>query len=124
MVMSKNRIYFNHLEMSLGRFSKDSKQPSRDPDVIWHCREYWNGDSKDGHLINGDGYHYFEMKGNGYILRALEFYETEDGEEKSTELPELVGLNWFQFFGFEDDEILEGIAAHEFFHVESLLKKT
>jgi hypothetical protein len=62
------------------------------------------------------------MRGNGNIVRAYEYYETDDGEERSTELPELVGLNWFTFFGFEDDEILEMIPPHEFFHLETLLK--
>jgi hypothetical protein len=97
--------------------------PVRRPDEVWHCREYWTGDSRDGQYTNGDGYHYFEMKGSGIITKALEYYETEDGEERSTEVPELVGINWFQFFGFEDDELLEDVPEHEFAYIEGLLKK-
>lgn len=89
-------------------------------DQIWYCREYWCGDSKDGQYVNGDGYHYFEMTGDGKILKAFEYYETDDGEEKATELPELVGLNWFGYFGFEDDEILEAVPFHEFNYIEEL----
>ena len=78
--------------------------------------------NRDGQYANGDGYHYFEMKGQGLIIKAIEFYETDDGEEHTTEVPELVGLNWFGFFGFEDDEILEAVSPHEFSYIESLLK--
>ena len=98
-------------------------KPSRDAQEVWHCREYWSGDSRDGQYCNGDGYHYFEMKGDGIIMKAFEYYETDDGEEKTTELPELVGINWFQFFGFEDDELLETVPEHEFTYVEQLIKK-
>lgn len=100
-----------------------TRQKTRKPDEIWYCREYWCGDSRDGQYTNGDGYHYFEMKGDGSILRALEYYETDDGEEHCTELPELVGINWFSFFGFEDDELLEVVPEHEFNYVEQIAKK-
>ena len=93
------------------------------PQEIWHCREYWVGDSRDGQYTNGDGYNYFQMKGEGQILRAIEYYETDDGEEKSTPLPELEGNNWFEVYGFEDDEILEPVSEHDFVSVEMLLKQ-
>lgn len=98
----------------------DKKEPRtvRPPDSIWHCREPWYGDSRDGQFINGEGYHYFSMKGDGIIQRAVEWYESDDGEEHCTDIPELVGINWFKFFGFEDEEILETIPAHEFLHIE------
>ena len=96
----------------------------RRPDEIWHCREYWHGDSRDGQYANGDGYHYFEMRGDGIIVKAFEYYETEDGEERTTEVPELVGINWYEFFGFDDDELLEQVPEHEFVYVEQLLKKS
>lgn len=95
----------------------------RDSDTVWHCREYWSGDSRDGLYNNGDGYHYFEMQGDGAILKAYEYYETDDGEERVTALPELVGINWFEFFGFEDDELLEDVPEHEFAYVEQMQKK-
>lgn len=88
----------------------------------WYCREYWNGDSRDGQYINGDGYHYFEMKGDGNVIKAFEYYETDDGEEHASLIPELTGINWFSFFGFEDEELLETIPEHEFNYVEQLVK--
>lgn len=90
------------------------------PDEIWYCKEFWYGDSRDGQYLNGDGYHYFEMQGDGHILRAFEFYETDEGEERCLEMPDLVGVNWFSLFGFEDDEVLENITTHEFSYVQSL----
>jgi hypothetical protein len=92
---------------------------------IWYAREYWCGDSKDGMYANGDGYHFFEIKGNGHITKALEYYETDDGEEHALELPELVGINWFEFFGFEEaDELLEPVAEYEFIHVSEIVGKS
>lgn len=97
----------------------------RNPDEVWHAREYWSGDSRDGQYANGDGYHYFELKGSGLVLRAFEYYETDDGEEHATELAELVGINWFSFFGFEEsDELLETVPEHEFAYVAELAKKS
>ncbi len=90
------------------------------PGVTWHCREPWFGDSRDGQLINGEGYHYFQMKGDGVIEKAVEWYESDDGEEHSTEVPELIGLNWYEFFGYDDDEILETVPPHEFSYIEQL----
>ena len=89
---------------------------------IWHCREFWNGDSKDGQYLNGEGYHYFEMKGQGNIQKAFEYYETDEGEEKVTPIPELIGINWFQFFGFEDDELLEKVSENYFYSIENMTK--
>ena len=107
-----------------GAISKPvSPQIHRAPDEIWYCREYWNGDSRDGYYLNGDGYHYFEMQGRGNVLKVFEYYETDDGEERSTPVPELVGINWFDFFGFEDDDLLECVPEHEFAYVEQLVKK-
>ena len=101
------------------------KQPRvRSATEIWFAREYWCGDSKDGLYSNGDGYHFFEIKGDGYITQAIEYYETDDGEEHAMELPELVGINWFKFFGFEEaDELLEPVAEYEFNHVFELTAK-
>ena len=101
-------------------FSPSRKK--RKNDEIWYCREGWNGDSRDGQFINGDGYHYFEMKGDGNILKAYEYYETDDGDEHVTSVSELVGINWFTFFGFEDEELLEIVPEHEFNYIEQLLK--
>jgi hypothetical protein len=96
----------------------------RKEDETWFCREYWSGDSRDGQYINGDGYHYFQMKGPGLIEKALEYYETDDGEEKATEASELIGINWFDFFGFEDEELLETVPEFEFMHILELVDKS
>lgn len=95
----------------------------KNPKEIWYCRELWTGDSRDGHFTNGDGYHYFQMQGHGEILKAYEFYETDEGEERVTELPDLVGINWFNFFGYEDDELLEVVPEHVFTLIENQAKK-
>jgi hypothetical protein len=94
------------------------------PGITWHCREPWFGDSRDGQLVNGEGYHYFQMKGDGVIEKAVEWYESDDGEEHATEIPELVGLNWYEFFGYEDDEILETVPPHEFSYIETLVQSS
>jgi len=96
------------------------QQSRRNDNEIWYCREYWTGDSRDGTYLNGDGYHYFEMKGRGTVLRAFEYYETDEGEEHAMAVPELAGINWFDFFGFEDEELLEQVALREFLYVEQL----
>ncbi len=101
-----------------------SIRKKRKADEVWYCREYWNGDSRDGQYTNGDGYHYFEMKGDGNVLRAFEYYETDDGEEHTTSVPELAGINWFSFFGFDDEELLETVPEHEFNYVEQLIKNS
>ncbi len=103
--------------------SIEPNRVERNKDDYWYCREFWSGDSRDGQYSNGDGYHYFEMKGDGFIQKAFEYYETDDGEERVTEVPELIGINWFKFFGFEDEELLEKIPEHEFTYVEQLVQK-
>jgi hypothetical protein len=86
------------------------------------CREYWSGDSRDGQFTNGDGYHYFHMRPDGFVLDAYEYYETDDGEERATRLAEFIGLNWFETFGFEDDELLEAVTRQEFEMIRELVK--
>ena len=100
-----------------------SLRKKRNENEVWYCREGWNGDSRDGQFLNGDGYHYFEMNGDGNIKKAFEYYETDEGEEHVSLVPELLGINWFTFFGFEDEELLDIIPEHEFNYVEQLVKK-
>ena len=40
-------------------------------DHRYYC-EFWSGYSRDGVVINGDGYHYYRMSKEGEILEALE----------------------------------------------------
>ena len=81
-------------------------------------KEYWSGDSKDGMIINGDGYHFFKMDEAGNIIEAYELYETDDGDEVVTPLPEMHKVNWLKDLGFNDFETLEKIDEHEFFNIK------
>lgn len=87
-----------------------------------YTRESWSGDSRDGALVNGDGFHYFRMVEGGLILEAYEFYENEDGVEVVTPLPEMHNVNWIKDLGFEDLEALDRIEAKEFQRIKNLLQ--
>ena len=83
-------------------------------------REYWTGDSRDGAVVNGDGYHYYRMSKAGQIEEAYEFYETEEGVEVASPLPEMQNVNWMQDLGFEDMEALDFIEESEFERVREM----
>jgi hypothetical protein len=85
-----------------------------------YAREYWTGDSRDGALINGDGYHYFRMNPDGTILEAYEYYEMDDGSESVAPLPEMLKVNWLTDLGFEDFEALDMITEVDFERVKGL----
>ena len=87
----------------------------------FYTKEYWAGDSKDGTLVNGDGYHFFRMKEKGLILEAYEVYESDDGEEVVTPLPEMHNVSWIDDLGFEDFEALDEISEIEFERVKDSL---
>ena len=84
------------------------------------AREYWTGDSRDGHLVNGDGYHYYEMREDGKIIDAYEMYENDDGTEVVSPLPEMRNISWKRDLGFEDWEVLDFIKRHEFERIKSM----
>ena len=84
------------------------------------AKEYWSGDSKDGSLINGDGYHFFMMEPKGKIIAAYELYERDDGEEIVTPLPEMHNVSWIDDLGFEDLEVLDQIEEREFDRIKYL----
>lgn len=84
------------------------------------AREYWTGDSRDGMLTNGEGYHFFRMKEQGLIIEAYEMYETDDGEEIVTPLPEMHNVDWIKDLGFEDLEVLDQIDEGEFIRIRGL----
>jgi hypothetical protein len=86
-------------------------------------KEYWTGDSRDGAVVNGDGYHYYRMAEDGKILEAYEFYETDDGVEVASPLPEMLNVNWQRDLGFDDMEALDKIDEHEFDRVKELTQK-
>lgn len=85
-----------------------------------YTKEYWTGDSRDGHLINGDGYHYYRMSKQGKIFEAYECYEQEDGVVIVSPLPEMNNVDWIQDLGFEDMEILDTVSKTEFEQVKKL----
>ena len=81
---------------------------------IVFAREYWTGDSRDGHLVNGDGYHYYQITKKGRILDAYEYYEKEDGTYVVSPLPEMLNIDWIEDLGFDDLEVLDFIDESEF----------
>lgn len=83
-------------------------------------REYWSGDSRDGMIINGDGYHFFSMDQRGTIIEAYELYETEEGDEIATPLPEMHNVNWMKDLGFKNFEILDSIDEKEFIRIKAI----
>lgn len=91
---------------------------------ITYAKEYWTGDSRDGVLVNGDGYHFYQMKGPGLIVEAYEMYETDDGQEIASPLPEMKNVDWIGDLGFAEGEALEPLSEDEFERVRSLALKS
>lgn len=83
-------------------------------------KEYWVGDSRDGIVVNGDGYHFFRMLEGGLILEAYEVYENEEGEEVVTPLPEMHNVSWIKDLGFKDMEELDMIEEKDFLRIKKL----
>lgn len=92
--------------------------PSPKAETIF-TREYWTGDSRDGALVNGDGYHYYRMEPTGLIHEAYEVYETDDGREIISPLPEMQNVDWFKDLGFEDLEALDIISEPDFLRIRN-----
>jgi hypothetical protein len=86
------------------------------------AREYWTGDSRDGALVNGDGYHYYRISGDGLILEAYECYETDDGEEVVSPLPEMQNIHWTRDLGFDDMDELDIIREDDFQRIRKMLR--
>jgi hypothetical protein len=99
-----------------------SRAPKTTDAEMLFAREYWTGDSRDGAVVNGDGWHYYRMKRDGMILEAYEFYETDDGLEVAAPLPEMTNVDWIKDLGFEDMEALDVIAEGEFERVRELTR--
>lgn len=87
---------------------------------VLFAREYWVGDSRDGVLVNGDGYHFFKIMSDGLIIEAFEVYENEEGEEVITPLPEMQNVGWIKDFGFENMDELDLIDEKEFQRIKKL----
>ncbi len=86
-----------------------------------YAREYWTGDSRDGRLVNGDGYHYYRFSGSGLIIEAYEYYEHDDGTEVVSPLPEMQNVDWYKDLGFEDLDALDLITEADFSRIKSIL---
>ncbi len=93
-------------------------QVARDVDDIVFAKEYWFGDSRDGHIVNGDGYHYYQLTKHGKILEAYEYYEKDDGTSVVSPLPEMLNIDWIKDLGFDDLEVLDFISEHEYQHIK------
>lgn len=93
-----------------------------DADVIF-AKEYWIGDSRDGNLVNGEGFHYYRMLKSGRILEAYEFYEREDGTEVVSPLPEMKGVDWIKDLGFEDLDILDIVPENEYERIKEITQQ-
>lgn len=89
-------------------------------DIIF-AKEYWTGDSRDGHVVNGDGYHYYQLTPQGKILEAYEYYERDDGTTVVSPLPEMQNIGWIRDLGFEDLEVLDLISESEYQRIKELL---
>jgi hypothetical protein len=110
--------------MSKPRVKAGQRGPtSQDGSGFVYYKEYWTGDSRDGALVNGDGWHYYRMNPAGFIFEAYEFYETEDGREIAAPLPEMQNVDWKEDLGFEDLEALDKTSEDEFLRVRSLTEK-
>ena len=93
-------------------------------DRAWRfAREYWSGDSRDGCVTNGDGYHYYRMTDDGAIQEAYEAYEKDDGTEVVSPLPEMLNVHWKTDLGFDDWDALEMISEDEFDRVRSMINR-
>lgn len=89
-----------------------------------YAKEYWTGDSRDGKMVDGDGYHYYKMSLEGTILEAFECYELDDGQVVISPVPEMKNVNWINDLGFEDFDVLEKISQNEFEDIKQMLKNS
>ena len=90
--------------------------------TTFYAKEYWSGDSRDGQLVGGDGYHYYKLSALGVVQEAYEVYESDGGDVKVTPLPEMLNVNWKSDLGFDDFEQLEEVETEEFDYVADIYK--
>ncbi len=96
------------------------KSVAPEQEEILFVREYWTGDSRDGAIVNGDGYHYYRMTKSGKIIEAYEFYEHDDGLEIACQCPEMLNVHWLNDLGYEDYELLETVRELDFARIKEL----
>ena len=87
-------------------------------------KEFWSGDSRDGKCVNGEGYHYFKMTEDGLILEAMELYDSDDGEEVVSNVPEMNKVHWIKDLGFHDMDTLDALDESEFRRAKEILTKS
>ena len=88
----------------------------------FYAREYWTGDSRDGQLVNGDGYHYFRLKKDGTILKRMNITKLKMELAFSSLLPEMKNVGWIKDLGFDDFEVLETIGDRDFNFIKEINK--
>lgn len=87
------------------------------PVGVRYFKEDWYGQSRDGQVEDGEGYHFLAIQKDGLIIEAFEYYETDEGEERISSVPELRGKNWLLDLGYDDFEPLEEITERVFLEV-------
>lgn len=97
--------------MGIG-MSEESK--TTDSIKLLYFIEQWSGNSRDGKAQDVDGFHFLKMTPEGDILEAYEAYETEDGVNVVTKVPEMCGVNWLKDLGYQDFDDLESIREEDF----------
>lgn len=90
-------------------------------DTYTYARESWFGDSRDGQLEDGSGYHFFKLADGKKIVEAYEFYESDEGEEVASPLPEMKNVDWFEDLGFDNLESLDIISEEEYEAIKELV---
>ena len=88
---------------------------------IWYARESWDGDSRDGKMQQGEGFHYLKLSADGMILQAFEWYESDSGEPHVSKVPELCKVHWIRDLGYEDFDVLQKVSKLDFEGVEELI---
>jgi hypothetical protein len=83
-----------------------------------YFKESWAGNSRDGELVGGEGWHYFRIKSGSKIVEAFELYLNEEGDDVVTILGDMVGVDWVLDFGFANLDELEEISEDEFLQVK------
>jgi len=98
------------------------KKASAESETILFVREYWTGNSRDGGVIEGEGYLYYRMAESGKLIEAYESYEDHNHTEIAGPCPSMENINWFNDLGYKDLELLETIDESEFERIKELAK--
>jgi hypothetical protein len=84
----------------------------------FYYKETWAGNSRDGEVVGGEGWHYFCIQDGSTIVEAFELYMSEEGDDVVTILHDMVGVDWIRDFGFSNLDELEKISEDDFLLVK------